>query len=190
MKRKSPVRHRVKSHTREGKRVNSFSRGHGTKQILKNKTKKVKLRSGKQRILDSHKYPASDKLYHITNRLQEVLKNNELKGSKLWGSVSLTADSKIAKIIPDYGRRKHRIILDMKKLKRDYPTLVPKYYSFSSGMPDDVRRFYEKQGYKNPDKLPHFNTLMTSSNFSHESEWVLDRSVKNLDKYIIKIEEI
>lgn len=190
MSRKSPIHHRVKSHNRKGRRVESFSRGHGAKQILVKKTKIPKLRTARQRIFDSHKYPTSNRLYHITNRLQQILEANEIKGSKLWGSVSLTADSKIAKIIPDYGRRKHRIILDMKKLKKDYPTLVPKYYSFSAGMPDDVKRFYEKQGYKNPDKLPHFNTLMTSSNFSHESEWVLDGSIKNLQKYIIRTEEV
>jgi hypothetical protein len=32
MKRKSPVRHKVRSHTREGRQVNSFMRGHGSNQ--------------------------------------------------------------------------------------------------------------------------------------------------------------
>ena len=35
MKRKSPVRHRVKSHVREGSRVESFTRGKGTPTIFR-----------------------------------------------------------------------------------------------------------------------------------------------------------
>jgi len=39
-KRKSPVRHHVKAHTRKGKRVNSFMRGHGQPLQIKRKIKK------------------------------------------------------------------------------------------------------------------------------------------------------
>jgi len=44
MTRKSPIRHKVKSHTRQGKRVNSFLRGKGTKapKIIKRRIQKSK----------------------------------------------------------------------------------------------------------------------------------------------------
>jgi hypothetical protein len=46
-KRKSPVRHRVKSHTREGHKVRAFMRGSGQKTQLKRKMKLNKVEKGK-----------------------------------------------------------------------------------------------------------------------------------------------
>lgn len=41
MKRRSPVRHKVRSHTREGKRIESFERGKGTRKARSHRSKTV-----------------------------------------------------------------------------------------------------------------------------------------------------
>lgn len=44
MKRKTPIRHRVKTHTRKGKRINSFFRGKGKSRILSLRLSPTKLK--------------------------------------------------------------------------------------------------------------------------------------------------
>jgi hypothetical protein len=188
MTRKSPIRHRVKGHTRQNSPVRSYTRGTG---VPKPKLVKKKLRSPKQRILDTHRDQVkNNKIYHLTNNIEEILKSNELKGSKLWGTVSFTASSTLVKPHLYPGRKKYRIVLDLKKLLQDYPTLVPRYYSYTDTMPEEVKSFYQKHGYTKPDKLPNVTNLHCHYNFSYESEWVVDRPIKNVNKYITGVEEI
>jgi hypothetical protein len=54
-KRKSPVRHRVKTHTRQGKRINSFMRGHGKKTSPYSKKKLLKHEGSTRKTMEDYK---------------------------------------------------------------------------------------------------------------------------------------
>lgn len=82
MKRKSPIRHRVKRHTREGKNVSSFNRGHG-KNTIKQFTVKRKIEENSQKKIKS-KFQTRI-AYHITTKeTAEKIKKEGFKPNGDW----------------------------------------------------------------------------------------------------------
>lgn len=67
MKRRTPVRHTVKSHTREGKRVRSFERGRGTKQKQRKTVKSKVVGSEKMRPI-----PPEQRVNTLAEELQRA----------------------------------------------------------------------------------------------------------------------
>jgi len=212
-KRKSPIRHMVRCHKRKGRYVRSYLRGKGTpprkrgKVVRGPRIKKVERFSfdkkhitlGEERrmrerfanpipdILYYHQSIPTDKIYHLTNNLDDILKTNSLKPGKT-GALSLTASDRVSCIQP-FRYKKYRIALDFKKLLKDYPNLVPVYYTYSDDISSEISEFYREKGInlKNP---KHFNNAIAYvGNFAHECEWVLFKPIKNLSRYIVGIEK-
>ena len=71
MTRKSPTRHRVKSHTRKGKRVNSFLRGSGNQKV---QTKRMKVKIKKEK----KEHP-----WLTTKQTKQIVKDHEMKKEKV-----------------------------------------------------------------------------------------------------------
>lgn len=217
MKRRSPIKHRVKAHERNGRRVKSHTRGSGKRRkprvTLKRRTlvKKMPinyidydfsfpdtdrtrkpsalLTTVELKIVDTHHEPPEKSLYHITDKLSEILASNTLVTRGIDEALNLTANPRLRVISPGRVGKKYRIELNFKKLRKDYPDLVPRYYSYSGNMPDDIAAYYEEHSYHNPMNYPNATTVMGGARwFSNESEWLLKRPIKNLAKYIVRIE--
>lgn len=215
--RKSPVRHTVKKHKREGNWIESFERGTGARR-LKRKSRivggpvppivsvgyefsfpdpdrpppmSVGLTEAEKNILNTHSHVPRGKIYHVTDRIDEVLQSNELRPSTVAdrGYLSLTANPRFQTVSPERVAKDYRIELDFDRLKKDYPELVPVSYSWTGDIPDEAVEYYRGKGFDRPTKYPQGIFLINSSkHFRHESEWLIIKPIKNLSKYITRIE--
>ena len=67
-KRKSPVKHKVKSHVREGKRVNSYVRGHGTQSKPYTKKRLVRHDGSSRKTMEDYKI-----IFYYSNKRKETV---------------------------------------------------------------------------------------------------------------------
>lgn len=215
--RKSPIRHDVGGHYRQGKWVRTYVRGRGTGQHKTRKSvvvgngpiiRKVEYFSydsrdvtiGEERrrkekfpypmpeILKYHRHVPTDRLYHVTDRADEILESETIRPG--WGgSLSLTASDRLSVISPERNPKDFRIALDFRKLQRDYPNLVPVYYSRIDEVPEDIEEFYRMRGIDLSDPQKFTKMVHHVKNFSHENEWSMFGTIENVSKYIVGIEE-
>ncbi len=212
MTRRSPIRHKVRSHRRQGKSIKSYQRGSGS---LRRKPKVVRrtvpityvdfefsypdpdrpepisksLTQEELTIVNTHYYPPrGGKIYHVTNRLNEILKSNELRPGAV-GFVSLTTNPRVQVISPERVPKGARLELDFDTLKRDYPELVPVSYSWTGDMGEEAEAYYKSKGFEEPTKYPQGSYLINSAkHFRNESEWLITKPIKNLRKYLVVVE--
>ena len=101
MKRKSPIRHRVKSHVRLGKKVQPFMRGKGKDYIQR--TKGYRLQSGKLQL-----YVATDKTTNfISTRNRKIM--------TILRAEEATSSRELARRL---GLRKQTILVELKYLEK------------------------------------------------------------------------
>ncbi len=210
MVRRSPYRHKVRSHRRQGKSVKSYQRGSGS---LRRKPKVVRrtalityvdfefsypdrpepisksLTPEELAIVNTHYYPPrGGKIYHVTNRLNEILKSNELRPGAV-GFVSLTTNPRVQVISPERTPKVARLELDFDALKQDYPELVPVSYSWTGDIGEETEAYYRSKGFEEPTKYPQGSYLINSAkHFRNESEWLITEPIKNLRKYVVRVE--
>lgn len=212
MTRKSPVRHKVKSHTRQGEKVKSYQRGSG---LLRRKSKVVRrtiptiyvdfdfsypdpdrpepisksLTPEELTIVNTHYFPPrGGKIYHVTSRLNEILKSNQLRPGVV-GFISLTTNPRVQVISPERVPKDARLELDFDALKRDYPELVPVSYSWTGDIGEEAEAYYKSKGFEDPTGYPQGTYLINSAkHFRNESEWLITKPIKNLRKYLVGIE--
>ena len=102
MNRKSPTRHRVKKHTKKGKRVVSFIRGKGKTYIQR--TKGYRLQSGKLQL-----YVVTDKITnHISTRNRKIM--------TILRAEEATSSRELSRRL---GLREQTILVELKYLEKE-----------------------------------------------------------------------
>lgn len=214
--RKPPHIHTVKRHKRMGGWVESYERGTGMRR-LKQRSRvvggpvtivhvgyefsfpdpdspppvSVGLTEVEKSIVDTHSYVPRGRIYHVADRVDEILMSNELRPSEVGdrGYLSLTTNPRLQTISPERVPKKYRIELDFDKLRKDYPQLVPVSYSWTGDIPDEAVEYYRRKGFSDPTKFPEGIFLINSrKHFRHECEWLTTKPIKNLRKYITRVE--
>jgi len=146
-----------------------------------------------QKIVSTHSHPVSNKLYHFTDRLDEILNHNYLKPGE-WGHyVNLTSNPELT-IIPERDVRRYRIEFDFDKLKEDFGEwLAPVYYSYSYykwEMPEDILAYYRDEKGLDVNSSDFQNYFAHYRDFRHESEWKSTVPITPLSDYIVGITDM
>lgn len=142
MKRKTPVRHTVRSHKRLGKLVKSFERGKGRKpqKLSKHRVVKRKINTSKsietrqeELILSTHKVKPINEIYRLVKdeeALDRVLSQNLLRATKDVEdyTVCFTANPSIRELFIYPWEYEYRLVFDFPRLRKEHQ-LVPVYYA-------------------------------------------------------------
>ena len=169
-------------------------------------------------ILKRHPRQPSKEIYHYpwNSYLKKILQDNRLKIGILSGSCSFSANPlwpKIWLIPPEitYPPRKHKIVLNFKKLKEVYSlALFPVYYYVPNELhtpnglrttpPTWLQTFYAQcfnsLSKPNPVYWPIFLNawlnmleIYMPQNHREESEWKICTSIDNLVDFVLRIEK-
>lgn len=148
------------------------------------------------RILARHKYIPKTEIYHLTDNLIEILRDDCLY-VRAGGMLSLTANPKLKVVFPEGKPRKYRLVLDFKKLKEDF-NIFPVYYftpsEFYKKKPYKwVVEYYVEKGLEREEVSDWQNPLIyieASPPMGHESEWKSIRTITPLNPYLLRIENL
>ncbi len=192
-KRKSPIRHRVKSHARDGKVVRQHQRGSGSAKRKRVTVGKLPgtLRAEKF-VLSTHKIKPTNEIYRLVKdkeALDSILSQNLLRTTYDGKDyvVSFTANPLIRELFIYPWEYEYRLVFDFSHLKKERP-LIPVYYNGGISPPEEVQDYYTRLGIKDVEEYGDNVTIYKWAEYDFESEWVCYRNVPNIKKYLLRVE--
>ncbi len=196
MKRRSPVRHKVRAHTREGSPVKSYNRGKGKRSQRPHKAvkRRTNTSSPEEFILSTHKIKPTNEIYRLVKdkeALDRVLSQNLLRTSYNGKDyvVSFTANPSLRELFIYPWEYEYRLVLDFSRLRNKRP-LVPVYYNGEISPPEEVQDYYKKLGIEDVEEYGDNVTIYKWAEYDFESEWVSYRNILNLKKYLLRVESV
>lgn len=171
------------------------------------------LNKTEREIVKTHEYIPKKEIYHVTPHTEKILEENTLV-RKTFGVGSLTGNPKWIEIsgmlevtnldIP--FEEYERMVLDFKKLKRDYGRyIMPSYFFREEHQAETYKSYYldivESLEAKGIISHGHYECLVEMIQMldaplfypieeNYISEWKYCKNVEPLDKYIIRVEAV